>query len=63
MSAAAGRHLRALELPVVEAARELVGCTVTHAGAGGVIVESEASHEPATACPAFCGMTPRTRPM
>ncbi|MGI8729321.1 MAG: DNA-3-methyladenine glycosylase, partial [Solirubrobacteraceae bacterium] len=60
---AAGRHLRALELPVVEAARELVGCTVTYAGAGGVIVETEAYHESEPACHAFAGLTPRTRPL
>lgn len=61
MSAAADRHRRALALPVVEAARELVGCTVTHGGAGGVIVETEAYHESEPACHAFAGLTARTR--
>jgi DNA-3-methyladenine glycosylase len=47
--------------PVVEVARELIGCTVEHAGAGGVIVETEAYHESEPACHAFVGLTPRTR--
>ncbi len=47
--------------PVVEVARDLVGCTVTHAGCTGVIVESEAYHESEPACHAFVGLTPRTR--
>jgi DNA-3-methyladenine glycosylase len=49
--------------PVVEVARELLGCTVTHAGACGVIVETEAYHESEPACHAFVGVTPRTRPL
>ncbi len=56
----ADRHLRALELPVVEAARALVGCTVTHGPAAGVIVETEAYHMQEPACHAFVGLTPRT---
>jgi len=47
--------------PVVEVARELIGCTVTHAGASGVIVEAEAYHESEPASHAFVGLTPRTR--
>ena len=31
--------------PVVEVARDLIGCTVEHRGATGVIVETEAYHE------------------
>ena len=61
MSAAAERHVRALELPVVEAAAALVGCTITHGGCSGVIVETEAYHETEPACHAFVGLTPRTR--
>jgi DNA-3-methyladenine glycosylase len=47
--------------PVVEVARELIGCTVLHGGAAGVIVETEAYHESEPACHAFVGLTPRTR--
>jgi DNA-3-methyladenine glycosylase len=61
--AAADRHLRALELPVVEAARVLVGCTIAHGGCSGVIVETEAYHEREPACHAFVGLTARTRPL
>src|SRR5580700_7787112 len=47
--------------PVLEVARELIGCTVEHGGASGVIVETEAYHESEPACHAFVGLTPRTR--
>jgi DNA-3-methyladenine glycosylase len=52
--------------PVLEVARELIGCTVEFAGAGrsligGVIVETEAYHECEPACHAFAGLTPRTQ--
>jgi DNA-3-methyladenine glycosylase len=52
--------------PVVEVARALIGCTVSHAVSGGspvvgVIVETEAYHESEPACHAFVGLTPRTR--
>jgi len=47
--------------PVLEVARELIGCTVEHDGAAGVIVETEAYHECEPACHAFVGLTPRTR--
>jgi DNA-3-methyladenine glycosylase len=46
--------------PVVDVARDLVGCTLTHAGATGVIVETEAYHETEPACHAYVGVTPRT---
>ena len=59
----AERHLRALELPVVEAAAALVGCTITHGETGGVIVETEAYHEREPACHAFVGLTARTAPL
>jgi DNA-3-methyladenine glycosylase len=45
---------------VVEVARDLVGCVVAHAGASGVIVETEAYHESEPACHAFVGLTART---
>ena len=60
---AAERHLRALELPVVEAAAALVGCTITHRECSGVIVETEAYHEEEPACHAFVGLTARTEPL
>jgi DNA-3-methyladenine glycosylase len=47
--------------PVVEVARELVGCTLAHGRTAGVIVETEAYHESEPACHAFAGLTPRTR--
>jgi DNA-3-methyladenine glycosylase len=46
--------------PVIEVARDLIGCTVEHRGAAGVIVETEAYHESEPACHAFVGLTPRT---
>jgi DNA-3-methyladenine glycosylase len=63
VTGAAGRHLRALQLPVVEAAQALVGCTITHGDTSGVIVETEAYHEIEPACHAFAGVTPRTWPL
>jgi DNA-3-methyladenine glycosylase len=47
--------------PVLEVARELIGCTVEHAGTAGVIVETEAYHDSEPASHAFIGLTPRTR--
>ncbi|HWX52321.1 MAG TPA: DNA-3-methyladenine glycosylase [Solirubrobacteraceae bacterium] len=46
--------------PVLEVARDLVGCTVAFGGASGVIVETEAYHESEPACHAYVGLTPRT---
>jgi DNA-3-methyladenine glycosylase len=46
--------------PVLEVARDLIGCTVEHSGVAGVIVETEAYHESEPACHAFVGLTPRT---
>jgi DNA-3-methyladenine glycosylase len=46
--------------PVVEVARDLIGCTVSHGSASGVIVETEAYHEAEPACHAYAGVTPRT---
>jgi DNA-3-methyladenine glycosylase len=60
---ASDRHRRALELPVVEAARALVGCTIAYEDCLGVIVETEAYHESERACHAFVGLTPRTKPL
>jgi DNA-3-methyladenine glycosylase len=47
--------------PVVEVARELIGCVVEHDGCAGVIVETEAYHESEPACHAYVGLTARTR--
>jgi DNA-3-methyladenine glycosylase len=47
--------------PVLEVARELVGCVVVHAGTSGMIVETEAYHHSEPACHAFVGLTSRTR--
>jgi DNA-3-methyladenine glycosylase len=47
--------------PVLDVARDLIGCTVEHEGASGVIVETEAYHDSEPACHAFVGLTPRTR--
>ena len=46
--------------PVVEVARELIGCVVSRDGCTGVIVETEAYHESEPACHAFVGLTSRT---
>jgi DNA-3-methyladenine glycosylase len=46
--------------PVLQVARDLLGCVVTHGECSGVIVETEAYHESEPACHAFAGLTPRT---
>lgn len=48
------------ERPVLEVARDLVGCVVSHNGCSGIIVETEAYHDSEPACHAFVGLTPRT---
>ena len=48
------------ERPVLEVARDLVGCTVRHGATAGVIVETEAYHHSEPACHAYVGLTPRT---
>ncbi len=47
--------------PVLDVARDLIGCVVEHRGVSGAIVETEAYHESEPACHAFVGVTPRTR--
>jgi len=49
--------------PVLEVARDLVGCVVVHGATSGVIVETEAYHESEPACHAFVGLTARTAPL
>ena len=46
--------------PVVDVARDLVGCVVRHGGGTGLIVETEAYHDSEPASHAFVGLTPRT---
>jgi DNA-3-methyladenine glycosylase len=46
--------------PVIEVARDLIGCVVRHGECAGVIVECEAYHDSEPACHAFVGLTPRT---
>jgi DNA-3-methyladenine glycosylase len=46
--------------PVLDVARDLVGCVVEHEGAAGVIVETEAYHHSEPACHAYVGLTNRT---
>ncbi|MDO8212922.1 DNA-3-methyladenine glycosylase [Conexibacter sp. CPCC 206217] len=49
--------------PVVDVARDLVGCVLDHDGASGVIVETEAYHESEPASHSYVGLTARTRPL
>jgi DNA-3-methyladenine glycosylase len=48
------------ERPVLEVARALIGCTVSHGPTSGLIVETEAYHDSEPASHAFIGLTPRT---
>jgi DNA-3-methyladenine glycosylase len=45
---------------VVDVARDLIGCVVSHGATSGVIVETEAYHDSEPACHAFVGVTART---
>jgi DNA-3-methyladenine glycosylase len=47
--------------PVLDVARDLIGCVVRRDGTAGVIVETEAYHHSEPASHAFVGLTPRTR--
>jgi DNA-3-methyladenine glycosylase len=44
-------------------ARDLVGCSLSFAGVGGVIVETESYERDDPACHAFVGVTERTAPL
>ena len=46
--------------PVLDVARDLVGCTLAHGRTAGVIVETEAYHQSEPACHAHIGVTART---
>ncbi len=63
-ASAAGRLDRAFfARPVVDVARELVGCVLRHGPCSGVIVETEAYHHSEPACHAHVGLTARTEPL
>ena len=47
--------------PVLEVARDLIGCVVAHGETSGVIVETEAYHDSEPAAHSFVGLTPRTK--
>ena len=49
--------------PVVEVARDLVGCSLSVNGVGGIITETEAYHVSEAACHAYVGLTERTAPL
>jgi DNA-3-methyladenine glycosylase len=49
------------ERSVHDVARDLIGCTVAHGDAAGVIVETESYHADDAACHAFVGLTARNR--
>lgn len=57
------RHSSFYARPVLDVARELVGCVVRHADTAGRIVETEAYHEEEPACHAYVGLTGRTKPL
>jgi DNA-3-methyladenine glycosylase len=51
------------ERSVHEVARDLVGCSLSFDGLGGVIVETESYERDDPACHAFVGLTSRTEPL
>jgi DNA-3-methyladenine glycosylase len=60
-AAAAGALPHAFyDRPVLDVARDLIGCVLSHGAASGVIVETEAYHDSEPACHAHVGLTPRT---
>ena len=60
-SAAAALDARFYARPVLEVARDLIGCVVCHGRTSGVIVEAEAYHDSEPASHAFIGLTARTK--
>jgi DNA-3-methyladenine glycosylase len=46
--------------PVLQVARDLIGCVITHQDTAGVIVETEAYHHSEAASHAYVGLTART---
>lgn len=51
---------RFFERSVHDVARDLIGCELSFAGAGGIVVETESYERDDPACHAFSGLTPRT---
>ena len=47
--------------PVLDVARDLIGCVISHEGSAGVIVETEAYHDSEPASHAYGGLTARNR--
>jgi DNA-3-methyladenine glycosylase len=60
VTAAGTLDLAFYDRPVLEVARDLVGCTVRHGATAGVIAETEAYHHSEPASHAYVGLTPRT---
>jgi DNA-3-methyladenine glycosylase len=54
-------HRAFYDRPVLEVARDLVGCVVRHGETAGVIVETEAYHHSEPASHAYVGVTPRSK--
>jgi DNA-3-methyladenine glycosylase len=46
--------------PVLDVARDLVGCVLRHGDTAGIVVETEAYHMSEAACHAYVGLTART---
>jgi DNA-3-methyladenine glycosylase len=46
--------------PVLDVARDMVGCVLRHGDTAGIIVETEAYHMSEAACHAYVGLTART---
>jgi DNA-3-methyladenine glycosylase len=46
--------------PVLQVARDLIGCVLSHGDCAGIVVETEAYHDSEAACHAHIGLTPRT---
>jgi DNA-3-methyladenine glycosylase len=53
-------NLAFYDRPVLDVARDLVGCTLRHGETAGIVVETEAYHYTEAACHAYVGITPRT---